>query len=286
MLAVAAAGLLAVAGVAAHDTSLRLPGTPLRFGTSLAQVEHELRMHAAPQATWSPPPPATRGAIAWHTGLRFFGLEGTATLEFKDSVLVRAAVVVDHPSPHDIDYVEDDLARRGFRRRCEQRDGLSRRCEWTGRARVRLTTSAARLEASVEPLEPPAGPAPEAARAPGPGAAGAEPAVPAPPETLSLNLPRAAGAPGIPDTLPSPVVLDSCLAIRPEIARQSGVFGSAIVEVTVDAGGQVVASRVSKGVPMLDEAALACARRYRFAPLLWRGRTHPFRVALWIRTTP
>jgi TonB family protein len=85
--------------------------------------------------------------------------------------------------------------------------------------------------------------------------------------------------------LPWPTVLTHSPPVRPEIARQSGVFGRVIVEVTVDSTGRVVAARVARGVPMLDTAALDCARQYRFAPYVWRGRAHPFRVALPIRFT-
>jgi TonB family protein len=266
VLAVAAAGLLAVV-TAAHDTSVRIPGTVLRFGTTLAQVQRVVRMHPAPLVTLRPAGPRTPGVIAWQTGLRFFGLAGAATLEFEDSVLVRASVTVDHPSPHDIDYVEDDLARQGFHRRCDSRNGIYRQCQWTARARVRMSTSDASLEATLEPL----------GKAPGPAAA--------PPETLALSLPPPTGAAGAPDALPWAVVLDSCQAIRPEIARQSGIFGRVLVEVAVDTTGHVTAAWVARGVPMLDEVALACARRYRFAPCLWRGRARGFRVTLPIRFT-
>jgi TonB family protein len=285
VVAVVAAGLLAMSGAAAHDTSLRLPGTQLRFGTSLVRVQRELALQVAPPAAARPPGRSAPGVIAWQAGVRFFGLAGAATLEFEDSVLVRASIIVDQPSPHDIDYVEDDLVRQGFRRRCALRDGLNRRCEWTARARVRLSTSATSLEAVLEPLGKPLRPAPAAGGAIDAGPPGADPAAPALPETLQLSLPAPAGAPGTPGALPWPVVLDSCHAIRPEIARQSGVFGRVLVEVSVDTGGRVVAARVSRGVPMLDEAALACARGYRFAPYLWRGRAHPFRVTLPIRFT-
>lgn len=270
MLAVAAAGLLAIAGAtaAAPDTPVRLPGTALRFGASLAQVQRVVRTQAVPGAFSHTPTQSSPGAISWQTRLRFFGLDGAATLEFEDSLLVGAAVTVDHPSPHDIDYVEDDLVRRGFHRRCEMRSGINRSCEWTARARVRLTTSETNLVATLEPLVKPP---PRV----GTGAA-------ALPETLRLSLPGPAGAP---DSLPGPVVLDSCRAVRPEIARQSGVFGRVMVEVSVDTTGRVVAARIARGVPMLDEAALECARRYRFAPCLWRGRAYPFRVALPIRFT-
>lgn len=269
VLAVAVAGLLAAAGpaAAAPEASLRVPGTALRFGSSLVQVERVLRTQPAAAGA---PVAATPGVTPRRARLRFFGLDGEATLGFADGVLVGVRVTVAQPSPHDIDYVEDDLARQGFHRRCDLREGIQRSCEWTARARVRLTTSATSLEAEMEPLAGPGRPGAE-----GGGATAAT----APPETLAFT------AAAADDSLPAPVVLDSCTAGRPDIARQSGVFGRVVIEAFVDASGRVQAARVMRGVPMLDDAALECARRYRFAPYLRRGRAHPFRVALSIRFT-
>lgn len=298
MLDVAVAGLLAatLAAAAAPDTSLRLPGTALRFGMSQAQVERVVRAQPAPAAP--SPAPSTPGAPP-SVHVRFFGLDGEARLEFEDGVLARAAFRVAHPSPHDIDYVEDDLARQGFRRRCEMREGLNRRCVWTARARVQLSTSPMSLEAYIEPVAatttipaatpiaatpPPAVENPVAIPRPLPATA-------APAETLQLSF-RDPGVPAQttsaspwPDSLPWPQVLVACHAVRPEIARQSGVFGRVMVEALVDSSGYVAAARVVRGVPMLDAAALECARQYRFAPYRWRGLVHPFRVALPIRFT-
>ena len=305
MLAVAVVGLLAasVAAAPASDTSLRVPGTALRFGMSQAQVQQVIRTQsslgvvppaftpggpspAAPAAPAPPAAPAAPGA-APPVRVRFFGLDGQAALEFQDGLLARAVVKVANPSPHDIDYIEDDLARQGFHRRCDSREGLNRRCDWTARAHVRLTTSEASLEAILEPIAVPPRPAPARATV----AALPLPTAAALPETLQLSFhdpgPPAESAPAspAPDSLPWPLVLSSCQPVRPEIARQSGVFGRVLVEATVDSSGTVVAARIARGVPMLDAAALECARQYRFARYRWRGRVHPFRLAIPIRFT-
>ncbi len=296
MLALVVAGLLAasVTAAPARDTSLRVPGTVLRFGMSQARVQRVLSAQpapsvqtpaprpraAAPPASGAPAGPGAAAAVP-AVRVRFFGLDGQATLGFEDDLLANVAIRVSNPSPHDIDYVEDELARQGFRRRCDMREGLMRRCDWTARAHVRLSTSEAILEAYLEP----------AAAPPWPGAPArslAAPLAPAPPETLWLSLGEAAGSQGAApasDSLPPAVVLASCQPVRPEIARQSGVFGRVLVEATVDSSGRVVATRIARGVPMLDAPALECARQYRFAPCAWRGRTHPFRVTLPIRFT-
>jgi len=257
--AVAFVGLLATAGATAPapDTTLRVPGTTLRFGSPLVRFDRaipRLVVAVSPRAGASP------GSVARQMPLRFFGLDGEATLEFEAGVLTRARVTVAKASPHDIDYVEDDLARQGFRRRCDQRDGINRTCEWTARTRVRLTTSSGSLEADLEPIAEPRSTA-------------------ASPETLTF------AAPSPSDPQSGPVVLDSCTAVRPDLARQSGVFGRVVIEASVDTSGRVVAARVLRGVPMLDDAALECARRYRFAPCRRDGRAHPFKVPLPIRFT-
>ena len=228
MLDVAVAGLLAatLAAAPAPDTSLRLPGTALRFGMSQAQVERVVRAQPAPAAAVAPSPaPSTPGAPP-PVHVRFFGLDGEAKLEFEDGVLARAAFRVAHPSPHDIDYVEDDLARQGFRRRCEMREGLNRRCVWTARARVQLSTSPMSLEAYIEPVAATmAIPAATPIAATPPPALGNPVAIPrpvpataAPAETLLLSF-RDPGVPAQttsaspwPDSLPWPQVLVACHA--------------------------------------------------------------------------
>ncbi|HEY6865936.1 MAG TPA: energy transducer TonB, partial [Candidatus Eisenbacteria bacterium] len=122
------------------------------------------------------------------------------------------------------------------------------------------------LAADLEPA--PAAPAP-----PAPARAAA-----ALPETLRVAL-QPAGP------LPAPVVLDSCRATRPPLAQENGVFGRVMIDALVDLEGRVVATRVTHGVPMLDSAAVDCARHYRFAPYLVGGRPSPFWVAIPVRFT-
>jgi len=54
----------------------------------------------------------------------------------------------------------------------------------------------------------------------------------------------------------------------PELARKAGIEGKAIVEAIVDTDGSVIDARIfkSSGNPMLDEAAIAAARRSKFTP--------------------
>ncbi len=54
----------------------------------------------------------------------------------------------------------------------------------------------------------------------------------------------------------------------PELARKAGIEGKAIVEAIIDTDGSVLEAKIfkSSGNPMLDEAAVAAARRSRFTP--------------------
>ena len=244
----------------AADTTLRVPGTGLRFGMTLPMVERRIATVEAP----APP-----GAVLRQAKMRCFGLEADATLEFGSGFLTHASFTVKDPSPREIDYVEDELARQGFRRRCTQRDGLDRRCEWTGRVRVEFFSSAGTLSLEAEP--PPGVTLPASAGAPAATPAPAEPGLtPAPPETLGM------AASESPDSVPAPRMLDSCQAVRPPAAREAGVFGRVRLEVLVDTTGAVIDARINRSVPMLDLAALECARRFRFERPLLRGR--PVRV--------
>jgi TonB family protein len=64
----------------------------------------------------------------------------------------------------------------------------------------------------------------------------------------------------------------------PDIAREAGVQGTVIVQALVDRRGDVASTRVVKSIPMLDQAAVACVRRWHFKPAMANGRP----VAVWI----
>jgi TonB family protein len=81
------------------------------------------------------------------------------------------------------------------------------------------------------------------------------------------------------------VRLDSCRVERPAMARENGVFGRVLVDALVDTAGRVVATRIARGSPMLDSTARECARHYRYAPYVQRGRPSPFWITIVVRFT-
>lgn len=179
MIAVALAALLATA---APDTAVRVPGTTaLRFGLSPAAVQPRGFLVQ----------PEEDGAFALQGTARFFGLEARAVLSFDAERLSRVRVEVAAITPRQLDWLEDELRRMGFQRRCAQRSATLRDCEWRGRGAVLAVravmgqpgaagtlAATATCAACGREAAPPASPAPVAASEP--GGAVAAPASPAP----------------------------------------------------------------------------------------------------------
>lgn len=294
MIELALAALLATAEPAAGapaeaattpDTTLRVPGTVLRFGMTLPMVHRHIR--TGPSTAPAPPDGAIREAK-----MRCFGLDSDATLTFVSGSLAHAAFLLHDPSPHDIDYVEDDLARQGFQRRCAQRQGLDRRCTWMGAIVVEFVSSATMVSLDMQPPTPAPRTAPQSP-VPPPAPAAAAPAVAAPVVARPAVAPESPApaaletlwiaATGVPDSVVAPRVIDSCRAVRPEAARRAGLFGRVGVEVLVDTSGAVIDARIKRSIPALDPTALECARRYRFVPAQRHGRPVRAWVPLSIR---
>jgi protein TonB len=63
--------------------------------------------------------------------------------------------------------------------------------------------------------------------------------------------------------------------VYPELARRARVSGIVVLEVTVDEEGTVTEVRVLRGHPLLDEAAAAAVRQWRYSPTLLSGEPVP-----------
>ena len=79
------------------------------------------------------------------------------------------------------------------------------------------------------------------------------------------------------EVLPEPVRMIK--PAYPELAQQAGVEGTVIVKALVGKNGRVLDVRLdpTRQVPLLNEAALAAAREWRFTPALANGKP----VAVW-----
>lgn len=71
----------------------------------------------------------------------------------------------------------------------------------------------------------------------------------------------------------------------PDVARESGVEGTVVVQALVLKDGTVGDTRVVKSVFRLDEAASAAVRKYRFKPAMAKGKPVAVWVAIPIRFT-
>jgi protein TonB len=59
------------------------------------------------------------------------------------------------------------------------------------------------------------------------------------------------------------------------MAVRAGVRGIVILEVTVDVDGAVKDTRVLRGIPMLDAAALEAVRQWRYEPTIIGSKPVP-----------
>ena len=88
-------------------------------------------------------------------------------------------------------------------------------------------------------------------------------------------------APGTPtpvrvgSSLQTPIKTFDVAPILPVQAEQAGVRGPVLVELHVAADGTVTDAKVLRSVPLLDEAALAAARQWRYEPTRLNGAAVP-----------
>ena len=74
--------------------------------------------------------------------------------------------------------------------------------------------------------------------------------------------------------------------VYPERARSAGIAGVVILEATIDATGTVTAAKVLRGQPLLDEAALAAVRQWRYEPTILNGLAVPVVMTVTVAFPP
>ncbi len=268
MLTLAIVAALVAASSAAPGP--RMPGLALRFGETVAAVDST---HA-----WEIDIKAPKGKVVRKGPARFFGVPADVKLFFEDGVLARAEAKADSAAPAGLDYVRDQLRLAGFQRSCTIDDPDHQQCTWTGRAAVvTLDIQGLKLTATIERPAPPApvalapdsagARADSSARAPAPPFAGAPPG-------FELDHPEVA------KPWPAPEVAQRAKPALPQIAREAGVFGRVLVRASVDSTGAVTSTEVLRSIPMLDAAAVACVKQWRFKPYAPAGRPIAFRITI------
>lgn len=68
-----------------------------------------------------------------------------------------------------------------------------------------------------------------------------------------------------------PTKVHDVLPTYPDQARAARIQGIVIIEATIDTQGEVSDARVLRGVQLLNDAALAAVRQWRFTPTLMNG---------------
>ena len=58
----------------------------------------------------------------------------------------------------------------------------------------------------------------------------------------------------------------------PQLAQKAGVEGTVVVTVTIDKSGNVKTAKILKSIPILDEAAIEAAKKYKFIPAKQRDK--------------
>jgi TonB family protein len=82
--------------------------------------------------------------------------------------------------------------------------------------------------------------------------------------------------------------------VIPELARKAAISAGVWLEVNVDAAGNVTGARVLRGHPLLDDAAIAAVKQWKYSPTLLNGSpvpvvvtvTFPFKAAVQARLDP
>jgi protein TonB len=157
---------------------------------------------------------------------------------------------------------------------------------------LRTVSTMARNHAAPTVAPDHIGPPPLADTAPGPVFDGVDPGVPlGVADGIPINglaspalLPSPPPAPAPPATyrpggvIREPRKLVDVAPLYPDIARAARVEGLVILEATIDERGFVIDARVLRSVPLLDAAALAALKQWRYTPTLLNGT--PVRVLM------
>lgn len=80
-----------------------------------------------------------------------------------------------------------------------------------------------------------------------------------------------------------PEVLKPVAPKYPKMAQNAGVEGMVVVQLTVSAEGKPTNIKILKGHPLLDEAAIAAVKQYKFSPGMQRDKAVPVKWQIPIR---
>jgi protein TonB len=70
----------------------------------------------------------------------------------------------------------------------------------------------------------------------------------------------------------APRLLEQARPVYPQDAFVKKVEGTVVVRILIGPDGRVQSARIAKSIPLLDDAALAAVRQWRFVPARHRGQ--------------
>ena len=85
--------------------------------------------------------------------------------------------------------------------------------------------------------------------------------------------------------MPPPKKVEDVRPAFPEAAQAAGLQGVVIAEVVVDETGRVASAHLLRAIPLLEDAALAAVRQWRFDPMVVDGRPVPVRMTVTVNFT-
>jgi TonB family protein len=88
--------------------------------------------------------------------------------------------------------------------------------------------------------------------------------------------PPSAGAPvRVGGNIRQPLKIADAAPVTPAVARQAGITGVVILEITIGTDGRIREARILRSIPLLDQAALDAVRQWRYEPTLLNGMPVP-----------
>jgi TonB family protein len=94
------------------------------------------------------------------------------------------------------------------------------------------------------------------------------------------NQPDADGNYRVGSNIPVPKKMRDVRSQFPDEAKAVGLEGVVIMEIWVDETGRVTNARMVRGIPMLEEAAVAAVMQWRFTPVIVDGKAVPVRMTI------
>lgn len=76
-------------------------------------------------------------------------------------------------------------------------------------------------------------------------------------------------------TLKTPLKVHDVAPVMPALAQQAGIRGFVILDATIASDGSVADAKVLRSIPLLDQAAVAAVRQWRYEPTYLNGAPIP-----------